>query len=57
VALTTGALGIVEDGDEGDNHFPEINATNRALTFFLGGAKVLDKDLATPPGSPAHGDA
>jgi hypothetical protein len=57
VTLTNGALGIVEDGDEGDNHFPEINATNRALTFFLGGAKVLDKDLATPPGSPAHGDA
>jgi hypothetical protein len=57
VTLTNGALGIVEDGDEGDNHFPECNATNRALTFFLGGARVLDKDLATPPGSPAHGDA
>lgn len=33
-----------------------VNETNRWLEFFAGGAKILDRNLATPPGSPADGD-
>lgn len=33
-----------------------VNENARWLEFFAGGAKILDRNLATPPGSPADGD-
>lgn len=34
-----------------------VNENTRWLEFFAAGGAIVDRDLATPPGSPADGDA
>lgn len=55
MALSSGPnIGILINGVEGENHYNELMRQWRWLDFFLQ-PTVLDKDLNTPPGSPANG--
>lgn len=48
-------LGVIRSGAEGENWYPESQALFRLIDALIMGA-VADKDLDTPPGSPADGD-
>lgn len=48
-------IGLIRSGGEGERWYPESQSLFRALDALLA-CSVLDKDLVTPPGSPADGD-
>lgn len=57
MSLTSGPnLGLLINGDEGEEHYAELMRQFRGLDFLIQ-PHVLDKDLTSPPGSPADGDA
>lgn len=49
-------LGLLENGAAGEEHYDELMRQWRGLDLLVQ-ARVLDKDLTSPPGSPANGDA
>lgn len=56
MALSNGAnLGLLVNGALGETHLTELMKQWRGLDALVQ-ASVKDKDLATPPGSPADGD-
>lgn len=57
MALTNGPnLGLLINGLAGEEHYDELMAQWRGLDVLVQ-CVVADRDLATPPGSPANGDA
>jgi hypothetical protein len=57
MSLTNGPnLGLLVDGAAGEEHYDELMAQWRGFDLLVQ-ARVLDKDLAAPPGAPADGDA
>jgi hypothetical protein len=48
-------LGVIRSATEGENWFPEVDNLHRLIDALIMGA-VADKDLDTPPVSPADGD-
>ncbi len=57
MALTNGPnLGVLINGDEGEPHYDELMAQWRGFDLLVQ-ARVLDKDLTAPPGSPDDGAA
>lgn len=56
MALTNGAnLGLLANGAQGEGHYADLMKQWRGLDALVM-PHVKDKDLATPPGSPADGD-
>lgn len=57
MALSSGPrLGLLVNGNLGEAHYTELMRFFRGVDF-LTQLTVLDRDLATPPGSPADGAA
>lgn len=55
--LTNGPnLGLLISGSAGEEHYDELLAQWRGLDLLVQPV-VIDRDLATPPGSPSAGDA
>ena len=56
MALTNGPnLGLLFNGAQGELHYNELMARWRGLDALVQ-PRVIDRDLLTPPGSPADGD-